>query len=88
MRPRTALEVLFKENRIILFLDVHTLVIDCLTVLHHYHRFVADTAGGETLIFVSGRMSFLATGETMAPRDVPSQGNTKGSTEELWNDLS
>jgi hypothetical protein len=81
--------VLFKENRIILFLDVHTFVIICLTVLHHYHRFVADTAGGETLFCVSGRVSFSATGKTMSPRDVPGQGNTKkGSTEELWDDLA
>ena len=88
MRLRAALEVLFEKNRVIFFLDVQAFVFNFLTVLHHYHELMADTAGREALLFVSGRVSFLATGETVTPRNVPSQGNTKRSTEELWNYLA
>lgn len=80
--------MLFEKNRVIFFLDVQAFVFNFLTVLHHYHERMADTAGREALLFVSGRVSFLATGETVTPRNVPGQGNTKRSTEELWNYLA
>ena len=65
------MKLLLERPGVILLLDVYAVVFVLVTILHNYHGFMADAAGGETSFRVSGIVALLATSEAMSLGYVP-----------------
>ena len=55
---------------VVLLLDIYAIVFVLVPILHYYHGFMADAAGGETSFRVSGIVALLATSITVSFRYV------------------
>ena len=55
---------------VVLLLDVYAVVFILVPILHYYHRFMADAAGGETTFLVSSIVALLTTSITVSFRYV------------------
>ena len=56
------MELLLERPGVVLLLDVDAIMCVFVPILHYYHGFMADAAGGETSFSVSGIVALLATG--------------------------
>ena len=55
------MDLFLERPGIVLLLDVDAIVFVLGPILHYYHGFMADAAGGETSFSVSGIVALLAT---------------------------
>ena len=60
------LELSLERQGVILLLDVHAVVVVHFSILYYLHGFMADVAGGETTIGVSGVVALFATSITVS----------------------
>ena len=64
------MKLLLERPGVILLLDVYAVVFVLVPILHYYHGFMADAAGGEATFLVSGIVALLTTSITVSFRYV------------------
>jgi hypothetical protein len=85
----TVLKLLLESQGVILLLDVHAVVFVRVPILHYHHGFMADAAGRETSLGVSGIVALLATSKTVSLGYVScTKGDPKRAAKKLWKDLT
>ena len=55
------MKLLLERPGVVLLLDIYAIVFVLVPILHNYHGFMTDAAGGETSFRVSGIVALLAT---------------------------
>ena len=64
------MKLLLERPGVVFLLDINTVVFVFIPILHYYHEFMADAAGGEATFLVSGIVALLATSITVSFRYV------------------
>ena len=84
----TGLKLLLESQGVILLLDIHAVVFVRVPILHYHHGFMADAAGRETSLGVSGVVALFATSKTVSLGYVSCKGDPKRAAKKLWKDLT